>query len=140
AREEAERAAREEAERAAREEASATVPAETGAQEGEPEPAVALELPPGLGAAADAQAVVAGFTTGLGGGHPNVDQTPVEAVDAAVALAYGRLGVEAADTEVLAEAMDVLGFRRRGVKVQRAFKDAVQRAKKRMRGAGVRIQ
>ncbi|WP_432495472.1 hypothetical protein [Kineococcus auxinigenes] len=79
------------------------------------------------------------FTAGLGGTHPNVDQTPVEAVDAAVALAYGRLGVKAQDAQVLEAAMDLLGFRRRGVKVQRAFKESTQRAKKRMRAAGVKI-
>ncbi|NAZ85903.1 hypothetical protein, partial [Kineococcus indalonis] len=143
AREEAERAAREEAERVAREQAE-RAPAEEVPQAGADAGPVAAptvpEPPAGLGSAAGAQATVDGFTAGLGGAHPNVDQTPVEAVDAAVALAYARLGTTAQDTAVLDAAMDVLGFRRRGVKVQRAFKESVQRAKKRMRGAGIRIQ
>ncbi|WP_432570535.1 hypothetical protein [Kineococcus sp. SYSU DK005] len=148
AREEAGRAAREEAERLARERTAPVeapqAPETGGGAEPEAEPAApeldAPEPPAGLGTAAAARAAVDGFTAGLGGVHPNVDQTPAEAVDAAVALAYAQLGTSAQDAAVLDAAMDVLGFRRRGVKVQRAFKESVQRAKKRMRGAGVRIQ
>ncbi len=77
--------------------------------------------------------------TALDGGNPNIDQTPPAAIDAAVALAYADLGVTAADATVLDAAMDLLGYRRRGTKVLRAFKESVQRTKKKMRGAGVRL-
>lgn len=96
-------------------------------------------FPKGLGAAEDAQRAVTDFVTGLDGGNPNIDQTPPAAVDAAVALAYADLGVTAADAAVLDAAMDLLGYRRRGTKVLRAFKESVQRTKKKMRGAGVRL-
>ncbi|MEZ0491290.1 hypothetical protein AB2L28_03470 [Kineococcus sp. TBRC 1896] len=96
-------------------------------------------FPRGLGAAEDAQRAVTGFVTALAGGNPNIDQTPPATIDAAVALAYADLGVAAADTVVLDAAMDLLAYRRRGTKVLRAFKESVQRTKKKMRGAGVRV-
>ncbi|GAB3464865.1 hypothetical protein AB1207_14435 [Kineococcus endophyticus] len=96
-------------------------------------------FPKGLGSAEDAQRAVTDFVTALDGGNPNIDQTPPAAVDAAVALAYADLGVTAADAAVLDAAMDLLGYRRRGTKVLRAFKESVQRTKKKMRGAGVRL-
>lgn len=96
-------------------------------------------FPKGLGAAEDAQRAVTDFVTALDGGNPNIDQTPPAAVDAAVALAYADLGVTAADATVLDAAMDLLGYRRRGTKVLRAFKESLQRSKKKMRGAGVRL-
>ncbi|MEZ0166607.1 hypothetical protein AB2L27_17755 [Kineococcus sp. LSe6-4] len=96
-------------------------------------------FPKGLGAAEDAQRAVSDFVTALAGGNPNIDQTPPATIDAAVALAYADLGVTAADAAVLDAAMDRLGYRRRGTKVLRAFKESVQRTKKKMRGAGVRV-
>jgi hypothetical protein len=82
---------------------------------------------------------VSQFLAGLAGTHPNVDQTPSAVIDAAVALTFARLGLAAPEQALLDGAMDVVGFRRRGIKVIRAFKESVQRSKKRMRGAGVRI-
>ncbi|WP_432562214.1 hypothetical protein [Kineococcus sp. SYSU DK003] len=102
-------------------------------------PAPVEGFPKGLGTAEDAQRAVTDFVTGLGGGHPNIDQTPPATIDAAIALSYATLGVKAADTAVLDAAMEVLTYRRRGTKVLRAFKESLQRTKKRMRGAGVRI-
>jgi hypothetical protein len=96
-------------------------------------------FPKGLGSAQDAQRAVSEFVAVLGGGNPNIDQTPPATVDAAVALAYADLGVTAADAAVLDTAMDLLGYRRRGTKVLRSFKESLQRQKKKMRGAGVRI-
>jgi hypothetical protein len=104
----------------------------------DPEPETP-ELPKGLGSAADAEATVSQFLAGLAGTHPNVDQTPSAVIDAAVALTFARLGLAAPEQALLDGAMDVVGFRRRGIKVIRAFKESVQRSKKRMRGAGVRI-
>ncbi|MGI4894946.1 MAG: hypothetical protein ACRYF3_07535 [Janthinobacterium lividum] len=98
-----------------------------------------LAVPSGLGLLSDAEATVSAFVAGLDGSHPNVDHTPAAVVDAAVALGYARLGVSTGDTQVMDAAMDLLGFRRRGIKVLRAFKESLQRSKKRMRGAGVRI-
>ncbi|WP_328295122.1 hypothetical protein OG218_20820 [Kineococcus sp. NBC_00420] len=109
------------------------------AEEPVAEEPVELELPRGLGSAADAETRVAEFLAGLNGGHPNVDQTPPAVVDAAVALTFARLGLEVQEQALLDGAMDVIGFRRRGIKVIRAFKESVQRSKKRMRGAGLKI-
>ncbi|GAA0297608.1 hypothetical protein [Kineococcus aurantiacus] len=96
-------------------------------------------FPRGLGSAEDAHRTVAEFVTALAGGNPNIDQTPPATVDAAVALAYADLGVQAPDAEVLDAAMTLLTYRRRGAKVLRAFKESVQRSKKKMRGAGVKV-
>ncbi|MFB9376872.1 hypothetical protein [Kineococcus gynurae] len=140
---ERERAERERAdrERADRERAEQERAEQERAQEPGSGPAVAAspELPPGLGSTADAERVVAEFRDALGTAHPNIDQTPPAAVDAALALAYARLGVKAADPAVLEAAQDILGFRRRGVKVLRAFKESMLRSKKKMRGSGVKI-
>ncbi|PRY12995.1 hypothetical protein [Kineococcus rhizosphaerae] len=102
-------------------------------------PAPVDTFPRGLGSAEDAHRAVSEFLTALGGGNPNIDQTPVAVVDAAIALSYADLGTQAGDQAVLDAAMDLLTYRRRGVKVLRAFKDSLQRSKKRMRGAGVKV-
>ncbi|WP_432513096.1 hypothetical protein [Kineococcus sp. SYSU DK001] len=104
-----------------------------------PAPVPAESFPKGLGSAEDAHRTVADFVTALAGGNPNIDQTPAATVDAAVALAYADLGVQAADAAVLDAAMELLTYRRRGAKVLRAFKESLQRSKKKMRGAGVKV-
>ncbi|WP_432543081.1 hypothetical protein [Kineococcus sp. SYSU DK002] len=104
-----------------------------------PAPVPAESFPKGLGSAQDAHRAVSEFVAALAGGNPNIDQTPAATVDAAVALAYADLGVQAADAAVLDAAMELLTYRRRGTKVLRAFKESVQRSKKKMRGAGVKV-